>query len=46
MTDADNTDDLELLINTPVQTESQFGLVWFHGIPTIAGYLILNPIFT
>ena len=23
-----------------------FGLVWFYGIPTIVGYLMLNPLYT
>ena len=23
-----------------------FGLVWFYGISTIVGYLILNPVYT
>ena len=23
-----------------------FGLVWFHGIPTLVGYLMPNPLYT
>ena len=26
--------------------EMLFGLIWFHGTSTIAGYLIPNPLYT